>query len=83
MTLKHILIPVVVALLLLPNLYAQRFEAKEFNGVLYQRFQNEGKDGGHAEFTAFKGLRHREACDRDVSKKRLERIFSQRKQGTR
>lgn len=83
MTLKHILIPVVVALLLLPNLYAQRFEAKEFNGVLYQRFQNEGKDGGHAEFTAFKGLRHHEACDRDVSKKRLERMFSQRKQGTR
>ena len=34
MTLKHILIPVVVALLLLPNLYAQRFEAKGFSGVL-------------------------------------------------
>ncbi len=81
MNLKHILIAVVVMFLFLPDLYAQRFEAKELNGVLYQRLQNEGTDGGHAEFTAFRGLRHREACDKAISKKRLEGMFSHRKQG--
>ncbi len=53
MNLKHILIAVVVMFLFLPDLYAQMFEAKELNGVLYQRLQNEGTDGGRPALVVF------------------------------
>ena len=60
-----------------------KYRFREFGLFLQSKKKKTDRLENHQQSYYGQPSRHREACDRDVSKKRLERMFSQRKQGTR